>query len=212
MKLFSGKTAGYGRLQLFSGAQPQSPSGTPTGMLLWEGPVEVEPERRTATAPRRLRGNGVRDQRTPIRRTQPPSGQMGRRVNDKRVHAERRSPSQRILPPFKSFRRRKGDERRGNMPRRTYGAVYGPQVLGKRKATIDRRRYCGITRAVMPDARIERRTGRPLMPAWVASAQAWVPVHNPRRRKGEERRKETLVRLYKQSPDPRIRALERRMA
>ncbi len=103
--------------------------------------------------------------------------------------------------------------RRSTLPRRATfscplfeGAVYGNQMVGKRKATIDRRRYCGITKAVAPDARLERR-GPPgiyitsyrrrkgenrresvITAWWSSSAKVWIPKSLLRRRKGEERR------------------------
>lgn len=58
---------------------------------------------------------------------------------------------------------------------------------------------------------LDRRSGRPLMPKWVTSAQAWVPVLVPRRRKGEERRSPLVPYNYHNSRDPRIRIMERRI-
>lgn len=93
------------------------------------------------------------------------------------------------------------------------GAVYGTQMVGKRRATFDRRHPGGVTVSVLPDHRLERRHNGPLMPRWSASARAWVPVLCPRRRKGEERRDKHYTGFqYTKSRDPRIRALERRLS
>lgn len=84
-------------------------------------------------------------------------------------------------------RRQKEDERRGSTPRRMLiclpivkGAVYGNQMIGRRKATFDRRLVNGVRRAVSTDHRIERR--------------------NPNRK----------MYQYRTSHDPRVRTLERR--
>lgn len=84
-------------------------------------------------------------------------------------------------------RRRKTDERRSIIPRRIAtcapiieGAVYGTQMVGRRKALFNRRFFNGVRESVGPDFRTERRDLNRTM------------------------------YQYKTSRDPRIRALERR--
>lgn len=57
----------------------------------------------------------------------------------------------------------------------------------------------------------ERRIGQiKPQPVWCESAQAYLPWLNPRRRKSDDRRSTNHFCHYVSSPDPRIRALERR--
>ena len=102
---------------------------------------------------------------------------------------ERRSNMSRLIPASVPRRRKGDDERRHPVPRRITtrtpiieGAVYGTQMVGKRKALFSRRMINGVRESVGPDFRTERR--------------------DPNR----------IMYQYRTSQDPRIRALERRGA
>ncbi len=184
MKLFSGKTAGYGRLQLFSGAPPQRPGDTPTGALLWEGPVELEMDRRVATLLRRVRGNGVRfGGKTPVRRLT--GYPLGRRATDKNDHKDRRD---RDRCNTINLRRRAGEERRGvdtNLVGICHSLRYVMHLPLRRKK--DERR--DLSRQYISKC-LHRRVG------------------DTQERRGAL----SHTRRYSSSTDPRIRALERRKA
>lgn len=196
--------------------------------------VDYPTERRVTTKQRRVRGNYTIHGTWLINRRvmllDRKGFNFGRRAGDAAAHKERRDPkrvggplprwseSAKAWVPTITLRRRKEDERRSIIPRRVTicrpimeGAVYGAQMVGKRKAFLDRRTVNGARRAVSADCpterrdpsrnmyqyrtshdpriqALERRSAKPSTrpPRWNESAGAWVPTNE--RRSGMDRR------------------------
>lgn len=181
--------AGYAHLQLYSGAAPATAGGQPTGALLWEGNVNLDPrpqnrwgsaERRVAVAQRRARGLGSPD--PALCRRWNVATVWGRRANDKADHAERR---------------------KATMQRRARGAGHGPifnrNASGKGwgRRTSDKASHA------------ERRKVK--CQCWYIRFDNIREADFYRRRKGDERRSGVSFR-YRSIPDPRIQNLDRRKA